>query len=349
MKITWIATLASVIWLTTNAATFAEMILAGGIFSGRIDRWDPTTGSITTFSDLQSQSGALPGIVGMAYNPVSNRIIVAGRFTNTIYELNATTGVIVGQHTSSNIAEPAGIAVDASGNVYIANNGGNSISRFNSSFTSETTINIPDFGAGANLPSGLAFNAAGELIVATFSGVGVLRYDPNSGSFSSFNATNPVANGMVAIDNNGSVFVGGAAFSNSVTEFDAAGNIVGGITIDSTLLPLPPDPFASPDFTSPSGVAIDGNGNLIVGALGRTNPFQPGDNFQSNGGLFLFDSSGALLSSTVQTTPYSSVMYFSAVPEPTSLLALGVGLSSFAVMRRWKRRSVAPRSVPDHS
>jgi DNA-binding beta-propeller fold protein YncE len=325
------------VWGLTAPAAFAGIVLAGGLFSGRVDRWDTATNTLTTFSDIFGQTGSAPGIVGMAYNPVTNRVLVAGRFTGTIYELNSTTGAVVGQHTSSGLNQPAGLAVDASGNVYVANNGGNTLTRFNSSFTSETTIVLPNLGVGDNLPSGVAVNSSGKVIISTFAGAGVLVYDPSTGVTSSFNATNPVANGLATVDSSDAVYVGGAAFSNSVTKFDASGAIVGGVTIDSSLLPPPPQSFTSPDFTSPSGVSIDGSGNLLVAALGRTNPFSPGDNFQNNGGLFLFDSTGALMTSRVQTTPYTSVMYFSAVPEPSSMLAAACGLAGASLLR-WRRK-----------
>lgn len=327
--------LVAVVWGMTASASFAGVVLAGSVFLGRIDRWDTTTNTITTFSDVAAQVGGAPGIVGLAYNPVTNRVIAAGRFTNTIYELDSLTGTVVGQHTGGGLNQPAGLAVDGSGNVYVANNGGNTLTRFNSTFTSSSTITLPDFGLGDNLPSGVAVNSAGRVIVSTFAGNGVLVYDPSTGVTTTFNGTNPVANGLATVDSTDAVYVGGAAFSNGVTKFDASGAIVGGLTIDGSLLPPPSLPFVSPDFTSPSGVAIDGSGNLLVAALGRTNPFELGDNFQSNGGLFLFDSAGLLITSSVQTTPYASVMYFSSVPEPSSILAAAWGV---AAVSYWRRR-----------
>lgn len=324
-------------WGLSAPTALAGIVLAGGIFSGRIDRWDTDTNTITTFSNIFNQTGTLPGIVGLAYNPVTNRVLAAGRFNNTIYELNSTNGTIIAQHTTGGLNQPAGLAVDASGNVYVANNGGNTLTRFDSTFSSFTTITLPNLGAGDNLPSGVAVNSAGQVIISTFAGAGVMIYNPSTGVTTSFNATNPVANGLATVDSTDAVYVGGAAFSNSVTKFDSAGNIVGGVTIDATLLPLPGLPFTSADFTSPSGVAIDGSGNLLVAALGRTNPFEPGDNFQNNGGLFLFGPGGNLITSTIQTTPYASVMYFTAVPEPSSMLAAACGLAAVSFLRRRRK------------
>ncbi len=325
-------------WGLNAPAALAGIVLAGGFFSGTIDRWDTATNTVTTFSNIGAQTGVgVPGIVGLAYNPITNRVLTVGRFTNTVYELDASTGTVLAQHNTGGLAAPAGIAVDSSGNVYVANNGGNTLTRFNSTFTSSTSITLPNFGVGDNLPSGLAVNSAGRVIISTFAGAGVMIYDPATGITSSFNATNPVANGLVTVDSTDAVYVGGAAFSNSVTKFDATGAIVGGVTIDDSLLPPPGLPFTSPDFTSPSGVAIDGSGNLLVAALGRTNPFELGDNFQNNGGLFLFGPGGNLITSKVQTTPYSSVLFFTAVPEPSSMLAAACGLATVSFLRRRRK------------
>lgn len=324
-------------WGLSAPAALAGIVLAGGIFSGTIDRWDTNTNTITTFSNILGQTGSLPGIVGLAYNPITNRVLAAGRFNNTIFELNSSDGTILAQHTTGGLNQPAGLAVDSSGNVYVANNGGNTVTRFDSTFSTFTTITLPDFGVGDNLPSGVAVNGTGQVIISTFAGAGVMIYDPATGITSSFNATNPVANGLATVDSTEAVYVGGAAFSNSVTQFDATGSIVGGVTIDDSLLPPPPLPFTSPDFTSPSGVAIDGSGNLLVAALGRTNPFELGDNFQNNGGLFLFGPGGNLITSTVQTTPYASVLYFTAVPEPSSMLAAACSLAAVSFLRRRRK------------
>ncbi len=345
-------------WMACASTSMAGVILAAGLFAGRVDRWDTTTNTVSTFSDIGASTGGATAIIGLAYNPVSNHVIVTDRLNNRIYELNSTTGAIVAQHTSSNLVLPAGVAVDNSGNVYVANAGGNSITRFSSDFSSETNISIPDFGVGPqNAPSGVAITASGNVLVSTALGfVGTLQYDPNSGVFSSFNATNPLANAMIATNDAGSVFIGssnlGLGFGPSGTDvsiFDASGSFTSSIAIDSTLLPEPPLSYTSLNFTNPSGVAIDGSGNLVVGALGRTNPFSSDDNFQSNGGLFLFDPSGNLITSLVQTTPYSSVVYFSAVPEPTSLLALGVGLSAFGLARRRRTKSSGHSKVSNPS
>ena len=314
----------------------AEIILVGGFFSGNVDRVNATTGAVTLFSQIGGSADPFPGISGLAYNPISNTVYATARVSKRVYLINPDSGNVTGFRQLGAEVTPASITVDSSGFVYLANNGGNSVIKYDSGLNKLAEINIPDFGAGANQPSGLAFDPQGNLIISTFAGAGVIKYNPSTDSFSSFSSANPVANGQVAIDNAGNAYVGGAAFANNVTKFNSTGAIVGSIAIDESVLPKPPQGFASPDFTSPAGVTVDSSGNIIVAALGRTNPTSLADNFQNNGGVFIFSSAGSLIASNVQTTPYSSALGFTAVPEPTSLLATAVGLVTLGWLRRRK-------------
>ncbi|MFM7931268.1 MAG: PEP-CTERM sorting domain-containing protein [Pirellula sp.] len=322
----------------------AEIVLVGGFFSGAVDRVNTTTGATTLFSQVSSGSDAFPGISGLAYNPISNTVYATARVSKRVYFINPDSGNVTGFRQLDSDITPASIAVDSSGFVYVANNAGNSVVKYDSALNKLQQLNLPDLGVGPNLPSGLAFDPQGNLIISTFAGAGVIKYNTANGSFSSFNSANPTANGQVAIDTSGNAYIGGAAFSNSVTKLDTSGTIVGSITINESLLPKPPQSFASPDFTSPAGVAIESNGNIVVAALGRTNPFESADNFQINGGVFIFSPAGSLIASKVQTTPYSSALSFTAVPEPTSLLAASVGLGAVGWLNRRRRKSKSTES-----
>jgi uncharacterized protein (TIGR03382 family) len=346
------ATLFAALWACTTVPTFGEIVLVGGFFSNTVDRFDTATGTTSVFSTIAPPATAGvpgPGISGLAYNPFTNRIYASARNTNRIYSLDGFTGAVTGFKQLANGTSPASIAVDSSGFVYVANNAGNTITKFNSDFVEQQTLTLPNFGAGNNLPSGLAFDSQGNLIVSTFAGVGVVKYTVATDSFSIFNSSNPVANGQVAIDGAGNVYVGGAAFSNSVAKFTSAGAASGSIDITAALLPPPSQSFASPNFTSPSGVAVLSNGDVVVAALGRTNPTDVNDNFQNNGGVFLFDSSGTFIRSATNVTPYSSALVFTAVPEPTSFMAASVGLASLAWLRRRRRSASAGNASPDPS
>jgi uncharacterized protein (TIGR03382 family) len=338
------ATLFAALWVCTTVPTFGEIVLVGGFFSGSVDQFNTATGTTSNFSTIASGSDPFPGISGLAYNPFTNRIYASARISNRIYSLDGFTGAVTGFKQLANTFLPASIAVDSSGFVYVANIGGNTITKFNSDFDEVKTLTL---GAGLFSPSGLAFDSDGNLIVSTFNS-GVVKYNTSTDVTSNFNSSTP-ANAQVAIDGAGTVYVGAAPTSNSVSKFTSAGVAAGSIDITEALLPPPSQSFASPDFTSPSGVAVLANGNVVVAALGRTNPTEITDNFQSNGGVFLFDSSGTFIRSATNVTPYSTVLAFTAVPEPTSFMAASVGLVSLAWLRRRRRSASAGNASPDPS
>jgi len=321
----------SIIFSSLELIECRAAIFASAFFTGTIERFDEQTGAQSTFANISAFDPTFIGLSGIGYNPNTNELLVSGRFTNRIYRVNATTGLIIGSQSLAAGSAPAGIAV-RNGSVYVSNFGLNTVSVFDSSWNITQTINVPN-----SSPNGLAFSGD-DLLVSTFAGLGIVKYNSLTSAVTPFGGS-PVANGQLAIGNLGDVFVGGAAVSNSIEKLSASGNALAVITVGAGTLPLPALSFASPDFTSPSGVAIDGQGNLIVAALGRTNPFAPSDNFQSNGGLFKYDQSGLLLSTfATQITPLSGVVVVS-VPEPSSIALLSVIGLGFVWSRR-RRRSL---------
>jgi len=314
-------------------------IVATGFFSGTIERFNATTGTQTTFATIASVNDPFPGLAGIVYDASNNWLYASARISNRIYRIDSISGSVLGFQQLALGSSPAGLAVDASGNLYVSNNGGNTISIFDIGGNSLDTIALPDIGLGNNLPSGLAFDSQGRLVVSTFAGGSLFRYDPGSDTSAHLGGS-PLANGQVAIDAAGNNFVGGAAFANDVLKFTPDGIPIGSpfLTIDEVLLPQPPLSYASPDFTSPSGVTIDADGNLIVAALGRTNPTSEADNFQSNGGLWKIAPDGTLLQTFgTGITPLSSVTMITAIPEPSS--AAVFMMATTAVVFRRRRRS----------
>jgi hypothetical protein len=309
-------------------------IVASGFFSGTLERFDPTTGTQSTFSTIASPADPFPGLSGVAYNPRLNLYYVTARISSRVYVVDGTSGSVVSFRQLASGTQPASVAVGADNSLYVADNGSNNVLRLNTNGTT-TTYTLPDVGAGANFPSGLAFDGD-DLIVSTFAGAGLFRLNPSTGVASPIGGS-PLGNGQVAISDSGTVFAGGAAFTSNVASYDLLTGVTDPsfITIDATLLPEPLLSFTSQNFTSPSGIAIDADGNLIVAALGRTNPTSSDDNFQNNGGVFKFAPDGSFIETiAVQTTPFSSVVVATAIPEPSSMLALAVIGTIGAVVSR---------------
>ncbi len=324
--------------LASHLPAQAEYILAARYFTGGVDIYDPSTDSTRNFITIPQATDAFPGLTGLAYSPSLNRVFATARDSRRIYSFAAESGAMIGYQQLSGSFAPAGIALDPSGDLYVTDSGGTMIQRFSpnpadASLAASGTIQL---SAPAGNLNGVARTTGGRLLVSAINGSGVFQYDTTSGQ-SAFNSS-PIANGQVVISANGTVAVGGVVFSSFVSLFDLSGTQTGGLEINATYLPQPALPYTSADQTSPQGVAFNGAGNLIVTAMGRTNPFSAGDNFQNNGGIFVFNATGTtLLDSLVNTTPYTGVIV-APVPEPSALAVVATGGLAVAMRGRRKLR-----------
>lgn len=326
----------SVVAPSADQSASAEFILAARYFTAGIDIYDPVTNSTRNFITIPQGTDAFPGLTGLAYSASFNRLYATANNSQRIYAFDATSGGLIGFHQLSGLFAPAGITLDPSGDLYVADNQGATVARFtpNPNDASLTPVGTITFTTPADNLNGVARTATGDLLVSAINGTGVYR--SSNGTQSSFN-TSPIANGQVAISASGTVAVGGVVFSSGVSLFNLSGTQTGFIDVNASLLPLPSQPYTSQNVTSPQGVAYNALGQLIVTAMGRTNPYSLDDNYQSNGGIFVFDSTGTtVLNSLVNTTPYTGVIV-APVPEPTGFVLLAAAAASLAGLRRLRR------------
>ncbi len=306
-------------------------IVATGFFSGTLERFDPVTNEQSTFATIASATDQFPGLAGIAYSPRQNLYYVAGRETSRIYVVDGTSGSLVRTRQLATGSQPAGLTIGPDNRLYIAAIGQNSVLRLNAD-DSLTSFPLSDPLTDFAGPSGLVFDSSGDLIVSTAVGGRIYRLNTSSGAASVIGVS-PSSNAQLAIDSAGIVYAGGAPFTNDVASFNPATGVTGldFITIDDTLLP-PPSFTPSSQFTSPAGVAIDVDGTILVSALGRTNPAEMFD----NGGLFRFAADGTFLETiALNSTPFSSVVVATAIPEPGTFAALAVvGVVGLMIRRR---------------
>jgi hypothetical protein len=312
-------------------------ILATGFFSGSIERFDPNTGQQSTFATVTFDAAALqPGLSAIAHDPLTGRIYVA-----ELDQANPASGYIHSFDTSGQSLGtrslgfgPTGISVANDGRVYVSDLGSNTVRVFGGGLGAEIgAVSVPEQTATA----GVGFANNGDLIIATL-GAGVFRSDASPGSTASSFAGQSAAAGQVAVDSDGSVYVGhGLGFSNNVFKFDEDGN-----EIDSPFLTIGDDLVQShgegSSFgTSPGGLAFDAEGNLIVAVLGKSNP---GDGPGERGGLFKFDTSGELIEPLAQgSSAFSGVAVLpTAIPEPGSVAFLLCCSGTLLLNRRRRRR-----------
>jgi sugar lactone lactonase YvrE len=187
-----------------------------------------------------------------------------------------STGGTVAQDTLPSFYSPAGVAVDAAGNIYVADYGNNLIRKISATGLVSTLagngtqglINATGVLASFNQPTGIAVDAAGNIyvgdagnnrirkitsagIVSTLAGSDSTGYADGAGTIASF--FHPEG---VALDAAGNVYVA-----------DAGNNLIRKVAPDGTV-----STFASNGtdvgeaniFSNPTGVAADAAGNIFV-------------------------------------------------------------------------------------
>ncbi len=315
-SITFLSVLLVSLWSGRPTVATAD-IFATGFFSGTVERYDETTFAKSTFATIAGN----PGLSGIAYSTANQRFYVSALNHGGIYILDRT-GATVG-FAGLGIG-PAGLTVDTTGNVYVTDFTSNNVRVYDATLSSLlNTITVPVPG----VTSGVGFATNGDLIIST-PGTGVFLFDGSN--VLPFNAQ-PLASAQVASSIDG-VFIGhGLGQSSSVYRFDATGAFLGTLTVTDSM--MPGAPAGSSFGYSPSGVAIDDDGNVIVGILGRSNPGDPGGEF---GALFKFDVNGNLLATIDLDTPaYSGVALVNMIPEAgATLVWLLGGLGAVFYRRR---------------
>lgn len=137
---------------------------------------------------------------------------------------------------------PAGIAVDSSGNIYVADTGNNAIKRMDANGD-----NITILGSGFSYPEGVAVDGSGNIYVADSGNDEIKRMDANGDNIT------PLGTGFynptdVAVDSSGNIYIADNG-NDAIKRMDASGNNI--TTLGS-------------GFSEPSGVAVDSSGNIYV-------------------------------------------------------------------------------------
>jgi len=259
-----------------NEASFVNGATADLII-GQHDQWSDqaNTGGVSI--------STLSNPVGVATDPSGN-LYIADTGNNVVREVAASTGIITtvagnGSYgytgdgslaTTASFAGPAGIAVDAAGDLYIADFGNNVIREVNALTGIIDTIagggsnpgndglgdGGPAIGASLDAPAGLALDSAGNLYIADRTGVrevsgGVISTVANTGGFPTGVSW---ANGFVY-------------FTDSYTQkaYQVAGSITSEIAGNGTAgFGGDGGPALAAELNHPTGIAVDPAGDVFI-------------------------------------------------------------------------------------
>ncbi len=164
----------------------------------------------------------------------------------------AQTASFAGAQTTlfSSLSSPSGIAVDASGNVYIAVTGSDQVLKETYSAGTYTQSTI---GTGLSAPQGVAVDASGNVYIADTGNFRVLKETFSSGSYTQSTVVTGVStNGFVAVaaDASGNVYIADYIANQVLKETFSAGSYT-----QSTV---------GAGLSAPRGVAVDASGNVYI-------------------------------------------------------------------------------------
>jgi gliding motility-associated-like protein len=197
------------------------------------------TYSVTIFRGPPSLSYSSPqtytrGVAITALSPTSTAV-AAQAYSNSPVTLG------------SGFVNPNGVAVDAAGNVYVADVGNNAVKKIPAGGGAVVSL-----GSGFSSPAGVAVDAAGNVYVADYGNNAVKEIPAGGGAVVSLGSGFNQPFG-VAVDAAGNVYV--ADYGTNAVKKIPAGN--------GTVVAL------GSGFKSPSGVAVDAAGNVYVADTGN--------------------------------------------------------------------------------
>jgi uncharacterized protein (TIGR03437 family) len=268
--------------------------------NGTISNFAGNGGAGSSGDGSAATSAQLHGPEGLAVDAAGN-LFIADTLNAKVRKVSAASGVITtvagsgtpgyggdgSAATSAQLNLPIGVAVDAGGNVYIADFGNSRVRKVSASGTTIGTVAgngstgySGDGGLAAkaqlNGPQGVAVDAAGNLyiadtennairevtpagLIATVAGNGLAGYSGDGGQATSAQVGNPVG---VAVDAVGNIFTVDAGnrvrqvYPNGLIA-TIAGNGSRGYSGDGGLA-------TQAQLNSPSAIALRSNGNLYV-------------------------------------------------------------------------------------
>jgi sugar lactone lactonase YvrE len=227
--------------------------------------------------------------VADAVNSSIRKIVPGTNMVSTYAGVNLSSGGTNGPRTSATFNQPLGIAVDATGNVYVADAGNNLIRRIDVNTGVVSTVagsgtfgsqNGPVANASFQHPISVAVNADGSIVyvveaspglirkidvaaatVSTLAGAGYASADPQANCKGVGTAATFSSPQSVTLDTAGNVFVVSIG-DNSVCKITAGGAVtkIAGTGVNGSNNGA----GSQATFNLPHGVAVDTTGNLYV-------------------------------------------------------------------------------------
>jgi sugar lactone lactonase YvrE len=263
--------------------TFSTALASGAAYDVTVDT-QPTGEACTAASNTGTASANVTAVV---ITCVESGVMVS-TFAGS---LTGTPGFANGTGTAATFDAPAGVAVDSSGNVYVAEYANNDIRKITSAGVvtlfagslTQASGHANGTGTAATFwnPTGVAVDSAGNVYVADESNNEIRMITP-AGAVSLFAGSPTGATGNsdgtgqgalfsapngIAMDSSGNLWVTDSV-NNEIREITTPGAVV--TTPDGTGSPGRTNGSGtSAEFNTPTAIAVDSSGNLFVADYGN--------------------------------------------------------------------------------
>jgi sugar lactone lactonase YvrE len=261
--------------------------VAGNGASGFSGDGGPATSANLAYPIGVAVDGAGKLFIADWFNERIRRVDAAGTITTVAGNGTFGFGGDGGPATSASLREPLGVAVDAAGNLLIADTSNQRIRRVDPAGTIMTVAGNGTFGfsgdggpatsGSLSFPAGLAVDGAGNLFIAdtlnhrirrvdaagtitTVAGNGTLGFSGDGGPATSASLWNPVG---VAVDGAGNLLIADSA-NKRIRRVDTAGTITTVAGNGLGVFSGDGGPATSAGLPAPWGLAVDGAGNLFI-------------------------------------------------------------------------------------
>ena len=230
---------------------------AGNVYIGdwrgyALKEWNAQTQKLITLHDFPRDDGFQ--VQGVAVDQAGNVYVsLSDGDRGQLAEWNASTKkvtyLVKGTYKDPSIlVRPQGLAVDATGNVFIADRNLGQIKEWNVATQSLSTV----VASGLSGPNDVAVDAAGNLDIANYQGNSILQWNASTQSLKTVIAPysgvqRPLS---VAVDASGNIYIGDQT-DKPIKEWNAATQTL--TTLVST---------ERPDSSTPFGLAVDAAGNV---------------------------------------------------------------------------------------